>query len=164
MQATAVEDALRARPDDLASWLAYSDWLVGQGDVRGTLIRLEQRLARTRPADRPAVEREIADLVAEHEGGWDDGWPESATVLSRRYGFATEVAVQWSNDVREVVEQVLRGRFVTTLRITPDAKADRYNIVSRDEDWDDWDDEDEEEDDEEGKSVRRPSRASGVWM
>ncbi|MGW4962187.1 TIGR02996 domain-containing protein [Nonomuraea sp. NPDC004186] len=148
MQVTAVEDALRAHPDDLASWGAYSDWLLEQGDARGTLIRLEQRLARTRPADRPAMEREIADLVAEHEGGWDDGLPATAHVLARRYGFATEVAVPWSDDVREVVEQVLRGRFVTTLRITSHEASDE------DEEWDDeddfWDDDedDEDEDDE----------------
>ncbi|MER6951931.1 TIGR02996 domain-containing protein [Nonomuraea sp. NPDC000554] len=144
MQVAAVEDALRAHPDDLATWRAYSDWLLEQGDARGTLIRLEQRLARTRPADRPAVEREIADFVAEHEGGWDDGLPATARVLARRYGFAAEVAVQWSDDVREVVEQVLRGRFVTTLRITPNA--------STDEDWDDDEDEDEDwDEDDEGE-------------
>ncbi|MEU4229093.1 TIGR02996 domain-containing protein [Nonomuraea sp. NPDC026600] len=130
MQVTAVEDALRAHPDDLASWWAYSDWLLEQGDARGTLIRLEQRLAHTRPADRPAVEREIADLVAEHEDGWGDGLPATARVLARRYGFAAEVAVPWSDDVREVVEQVLRGRFVTTLRIALDAETDE------DDDWD----------------------------
>ncbi|MBT2228385.1 TIGR02996 domain-containing protein [Nonomuraea sp. NEAU-A123] len=135
MQVTAVEDALRAHPDDLASWRAYSDWLLEQGDARGTLIRLEQRLARTRPADRAAVEREIADLVAEHEDGWGDGLPATARVLARRYGFAAEVAVQWSDDVREVVEQVLRGRFVTTLRIAPNAATDE------DDDWDEDDDE-----------------------
>ncbi|WP_433516571.1 TIGR02996 domain-containing protein [Nonomuraea sp. CA-143628] len=158
MQVTAVEDALRAHPDDLASWGAYSDWLLEQGDARGTLIRLEQRLARTRPADRPAVEREIADLVAEHEDGWDDGLPATARVLARRYGFAAEVAVQWSDDVREVVEQVLRGRFVTTLRITPNATADEDD--DEDDDWDDdWDDDDwddDEEDDDEGEV--RPGR------
>ncbi|MER6004833.1 TIGR02996 domain-containing protein [Nonomuraea angiospora] len=158
MQVTAVEDALRAHPDDLASWGAYSDWLLEQGDARGTLIRLEQRLARTRPADRPAMEREIADLVAEHEGGWDDGLPATAHVLARRYGFATEVAVPWSDDVREVVEQVLRGRFVTMLRITSHEASDE------DEDWDDeddfWDDdeddedEDDDEDDGPGSGVR----------
>ncbi|MFG6194589.1 TIGR02996 domain-containing protein [Nonomuraea sp. JJY05] len=151
MQVTAVEDALRAHPDDLASWGAYSDWLLEQGDARGTLIRLEQRLARTRPADRPAVEREIAGLLAEHEDGWDDGLPATAQVLARRYGFATEVAVPWSDDVREVVEQVLRGRFVTTLRITGGAATDEDDDWDDDEDWDDEeDDEEEDEDDEDG--------------
>ncbi|MGV9380341.1 TIGR02996 domain-containing protein [Nonomuraea sp. NPDC003707] len=152
MQVTAVEDALRAHPDDLASWGAYSDWLLEQGDARGTLIRLEQRLARTRPADRPAMEREIAGLVAEHEGGWDDGLPATAHVLARRYGFATEVAVPWSDDVREVVEQVLRGRFVTTLRITSHEASDEdEEWDDEDDDWDDdEDDEDDEDDDEDG--------------
>ncbi|MEU7739769.1 TIGR02996 domain-containing protein [Nonomuraea sp. NPDC049158] len=145
MQVTAVEDALRAHPDDMASWRAYSDWLLEHGDARGTLIRLEQRLARTRPADRPALEREIADLVAEHEDGWDDGLPATARVLARRYGFAAEVAVQWSDDVREAVEQVLHGRFVTTLRIAPNAAA------GEDDDWDDDEGDDDEGDDDEGE-------------
>ncbi|MEU6783000.1 hypothetical protein ABZ912_27715 [Nonomuraea angiospora] len=152
MQVTAVEDALRAHPDDLASWGAYSDRLLEQGDARGTLIRLEQRLARTRPADRPAMEREIADLVAEHESGWDDGLPATARVLARRYGFATEVAVPWSDDVREVVEQVLRGRFVTTLRITSHKASHKASDEDEDEEWDDedddWDDDEDDWDDE----------------
>ncbi|MEV4359482.1 TIGR02996 domain-containing protein [Nonomuraea sp. NPDC049625] len=160
MQVTAVEDALRAHPDDLASWGAYSDWLLEQGDARGTLIRLEQRLARTRPADRPAMEREIADLVAEHEGGWDDGLPATAHVLARRYGFATEVAVPWSDDVREVVEQVLRGRFVTTLRITSHEASDE------DEEWDDeddfWDDDEDDEDDEDEDDDEDDGPGGGV--
>ncbi|MEO3872768.1 TIGR02996 domain-containing protein [Nonomuraea sp. B12E4] len=134
MQVTAVEEALRADPDDLASWDAYSDWLLEQGDTRGTLIRLERRLARTRPADRPAVEREIADLVEKHEGGWDDGLPATAVVLDRRYGFATDVSVPWSAGVREVVEQVLSSRFVTTLRFGADNRA------STDYEWDGEDD------------------------
>ncbi|MFC7714522.1 leucine-rich repeat domain-containing protein [Nonomuraea recticatena] len=139
MEVMVIEEALRARPDDFAAWHAYSDRLLRQGDARGMLIRLEQRLARTRPADRPAVEREIADLVAEHEDRWDDGLPGRARVRSRRYGFATEVAVEWSDHVREVVEQVLRAPFVTTLRITSNAAAEE------DEDWDDEDGDDDEE-------------------
>jgi uncharacterized protein (TIGR02996 family) len=149
VQATAVEEALRARPDDLTLWCDYSDSLLEQGDARGTLIRLEQRLAHTRPADRPAVQREIADLVAEHEAGWDDGLPSTARVLARLYGFATEVAVEWSDDIREVAEQVLCGRFVDTLRITPS--------VATDED-DDWDEEDEDYDPVDSLGPPRPGR------
>ncbi|NJP95494.1 TIGR02996 domain-containing protein [Nonomuraea sp. FMUSA5-5] len=141
MKVMAIEEALRAHPDDLTAWHAYSDRLLERGDARGTLIRLEQRLPRTRPADRPALEREIADLVAEHEDRWDDGLPGAARVRSRRYGFATEVAVTWSDDVREVVEQVLRAPFVTTLRLTSNAADDDDD----DEEWDeDWDEEDED--------------------
>ncbi|GAA2210265.1 hypothetical protein GCM10009850_057240 [Nonomuraea monospora] len=130
-----IEDALRTRPDDVAAWHAYSEHLLERGDARGTLIRLEQSLARTRPADRPGVRQEIADLVARHENGWDDGLPDGARVLSRRHGFAAEVAVEWSDGVREIVEQVLRAPFVTTLRITTNAEDER--------------DDDEEERDEE---------------
>ncbi|WP_327090224.1 hypothetical protein OIE66_06270 [Nonomuraea sp. NBC_01738] len=141
MEVMVIEEALLARPDDFAAWHAYSERLLGEGDARGTLIRLEQRLARTRPADRPAVEREIADLVAEHEGQWGDGLPGGARVLSSRYGFATEVAVKWSDDLREHVEQVLRAPFVTTLRITSD----------KDMDWNDEDDDAADDDEADGE-------------
>jgi hypothetical protein len=66
-------------------------------------------------------------------------------VLARRYGFATEVAVEWSHDVREVVEQVLRGRFVTALRIKADAAAYEDG---------DWDEEDEPWEDGPGAAAR----------
>ncbi|MDF2705471.1 MAG: hypothetical protein K0R62_1123 [Nonomuraea muscovyensis] len=166
MQATAAEEALRAHPDDLASWHAYSDRLLERGDTRGTLIRLEQRLARTRPADRPEVEREIADFVAEHEAGWDDGLPASAQVLSRRYGFAVDVSVPWSDDVREVVEQVLRSRFVTTLRITSNAAAreDAGDDWDDDEDDDDWEDDDEGDEDDEEDGAQAAARRGRLDM
>lgn len=135
-----IEDALRDRPGDAAAWHAYSGLLLEQGDTRGTLIRLEQRLARTRPADRPALEREIADLVAEYQDDWDAGVPDGvARVLARRHGFATEVAVEWSDDVAEIVERSLDASpFVTTLRIMP-------NATDKDDYEDDWEDEDEDD-------------------
>lgn len=138
MQATAVEDieeALRADPDDPAGWRAYGEWLSEHGDARGGLIMLEQRLARTRPADRPGVEREIADLVAEHEGDWEDGLPSGAQVIERRHGFAAAVAVDWSDELRDVVEQVLRSRFVTALRIRPDEATETDAWC---EEWEEW--------------------------
>ncbi|HEY3870641.1 MAG TPA: TIGR02996 domain-containing protein [Actinocrinis sp.] len=138
MQATDAEDieeALRADPDDPAGWRAYGDWLSEHGDARGELIALEQRLARLRPVDRPKARREIADFVAEHEGNWDDGLPSGARVIGRRHGFPTAVAVDWSDEAHDTVEQVLRSRFVTTLRIQPDAatEADAWC-----EEWGDW--------------------------
>jgi uncharacterized protein (TIGR02996 family) len=152
MQATGVEEALRAHPDNLALWRAYSDWLVEHGDTRGTLIRLEQDVARIRPADRPAAESEIAELAAEHESGWDDGLPARARVLARKYGFPVAVAVEWSADVREVVEQVLRVWFVTSLRITSgEGDEDEWDEDEWDED--EWD---EDEDEREGSPVVRP--------
>ncbi|WP_433476276.1 hypothetical protein ACQPZP_04025 [Spirillospora sp. CA-142024] len=119
MKIAAIEETLREDPGDLASWLAYGDRLLEQGDARGTLIRLEQRRARLRPADRAAVESDIAALVAEHRQGWDAALPPGATVLERRYGFATKVAVEWSDAAPVQIEQALRGPFVTGLRITP---------------------------------------------
>ncbi|MFD8383527.1 hypothetical protein ACFV2X_34300 [Streptomyces sp. NPDC059679] len=138
MEAVALEQTLRDHIDDLAAWRVYGDRLVEQGDARGTLIQLEQRRARTRPADREPLAREIAALVDEHQQSWDAALPPGVTVVARRYGFATTVAVEWSDDAPGLIEQALRERFVTALRITPPAEADE-------DDCDDWD-YDEEED------------------
>ncbi|XVQ07450.1 hypothetical protein ACQP1W_33285 [Spirillospora sp. CA-255316] len=124
MEISDLELRLRDRPGDLASWLAYGDRLLERGDARGTLIRLEQRRARGGPADREALEREIAKLEQEHRKGWDAALPEGVTVLARRYGFATKIGVDWSDDAPAVIERALRDPFVTALRIRPPADAD----------------------------------------
>ncbi|WP_329518704.1 hypothetical protein [Spirillospora sp. NBC_01491] len=119
MESAALEQRLRDHPGDLAAWHAYGDRLLEQGDARGTLIRLEQRRARVRPADRKALEREIAALAEKEQRGWDAALPQGVTVLERRYGFAAKVAVEWSEDAPALIEEALRGRFVTALQITP---------------------------------------------
>ena len=136
MQAAALEQTLRDQPDDLAAWRAYGEWLQERGDVRGELIGLEQRHARTRPADRDGLEDQIAALVAEHQKSWDAALPPEVTVLARRHGFATKVAVQWSDDAPVVIEKVLRAPFVTGLRIGPTPEMDD------DDDYGNYDDED----------------------
>ncbi|WP_171166989.1 TIGR02996 domain-containing protein [Streptomyces sp. I05A-00742] len=130
MEVVAIEQALRDRPGDLTAWRAYADLLVERGDARGELIHLEQRLERTRPADRPALRHEAAALAAEHQQDWDAALPPGVTVLARRYGFATKVAVEWNDGAPALIEQALRERFVTALRITPNG----------DEEWLDDDD------------------------
>lgn len=112
----------------MALWSRYRDRLSERGDARGELIRLEQRRALVSPADREAVDREIAALVRENQPGWDAEFPEDVTVLERRHGFATKVAVTWSEDAPVLVERALRAPFVTALRIVPDA--------SEEDDWD----------------------------
>ncbi|MEW2352332.1 hypothetical protein [Spirillospora sp. NPDC029432] len=128
MEISALEQRLRDDPGDLAGWLSYGDRLTERGDARGELIRLEQRRDRLAPAGRRDVEREIAALVKEHGAGWDAGLPPGATVLERRYGFATKVAVEWSDRLPVVVEQALRGPFTTALRVVMPGDGE--------EDWD----------------------------
>lgn len=145
MEAAVLEQTLRDHPGDLASWRAYGERLRELGDARGTLIRLEERRACARPADREALEREIAALVSEHQPGWDAALPPGVTVVARRYGFPTKVAVPLSDDTPAVIEKVLHERFVTGLqikRVGPTGEAD----WDEESDWDeeeDWDEEDE---------------------
>jgi uncharacterized protein (TIGR02996 family) len=119
MDAADLEQALREHPDDLATWLVYGDWLLEQGDARGALIQLEQRRARARPADRAALDAERDALVKRHQAEWDAALPAGVTVVTRRHGFATAVAVEWNDAAPALIEQALRERFVTALRIAP---------------------------------------------
>ncbi|MGI5204931.1 hypothetical protein ACQEU6_25560 [Spirillospora sp. CA-108201] len=136
MKAAALEQTLRDDPGDLASWRAYGDRLREQGDARGALIELQQRRDRLRPADREALDREIAALADAHRPAWDAALPEGATVLERRYGFATKVSVEWSDDAPALIEQVMHAPFVTALRIVPSDVQERDAY-----EWDDQADE-----------------------
>ncbi|MEV0406543.1 hypothetical protein [Actinoallomurus sp. NPDC050550] len=121
MKAAALEQTLRDHPDDLVSWRVYADRFLEQGDARGELIKLAQRHAQARPTDRDALEHEMDTLVKEHQQSWDAALPPGATVLARRHGFATKVAVEWSDSAPVLIEQVIRAPFVTALRIAPAA-------------------------------------------
>ncbi|WP_192809701.1 hypothetical protein [Actinomadura rudentiformis] len=134
MEIAALEQRLRDRPGDLASWRAYGDWLSERGDARGALIRLEQRRARVGAVEREALEREFAALVKEHQEGWDAALPTGATVVERRYGFATKVAIEWSEGAPVLIEQALRGPFVTALRVTAPAQEDYWDESFFDDD------------------------------
>ncbi|MEU9117499.1 hypothetical protein AB0D04_38660 [Streptomyces sp. NPDC048483] len=124
MEAKAIELTLRERPDEEASWTAYSACLREQGDVRGELIRLEQRHAHARPAERDELKRHIDLLVEEHQKSWDAELPPEVTVRVRRHGFALKVAVEWSEKAPPLIEQALRGRLVTGLHIRPSEEAE----------------------------------------
>ena len=119
-----LELRLRERPGDRASWRAYADVLLERGDVRGTLIHLEQRRAVAGPDERPALETEIAALESEHRDAWDAALPEGVTVFARRYGFATTVEVEWTDRAPAAIEAALREPFVTALRIRPSSEVD----------------------------------------
>lgn len=118
----ALEQTLREHPDDLASWLVYGDWLLERGDVRGALIQLEHRHARARAADRAGLRREIDALVQQHQAEWTAALPSGVTAQAWKYGFATKVAVAWSEEAPALIEQALRERFVTALRIAAPAE------------------------------------------
>lgn len=139
MEAAALEETLRDQPDDLNSWYVYGELMRTRGDARGELIQLEQRHAHARPADREVLKREIDLLVEEHQQGWDAELPPEVTVLARRYGFATKVCVEWSDEEPALIEEALRGRFVTALRIAPPA-----HLEDEDGDYEDYFDEDGE--------------------
>lgn len=118
----ALEETLRERPDDLASWLVYGDRLRERGDPRAELIRLAERRSRVGPGSgRDAVDREIDALVAEHRKSWDAELPEGVSAAERRHGFATAIAVEWEDDdAPRVVDEALRAEpFATALRIVP---------------------------------------------
>ena len=136
MDAADLEQALREHPDDLATWLVYGDWLLERGDARGALIQLEQRRARARPADRAALDAERDAIVKRHQAEWDAALPAGVTVVARRHGFATEIAVEWTDAAPALIEQALRERLVTALRIDPPDDAD---LDSDDFDEDDFD-------------------------
>ncbi|WP_157878689.1 hypothetical protein [Streptomyces chattanoogensis] len=120
MEATALEELLREHPDDVDAWWAYGDSLRERGDARGKLIELERRRAyAVDAAEGKELADEIALLVAEHQESWDAELPPEVTVEARRHGFATKVAVEWSDEAPALIEEALRGRFVTALRIRP---------------------------------------------
>jgi uncharacterized protein (TIGR02996 family) len=119
MKTAELERRLREEPGDLASWAAYSDRLQERGDARGRIIRLELRSPHLRAADRDAAQRTIANLTRRHRRSWDASLPEGVSVLARRYGFPTKVAVQWSDGAPPLIGRALREPFVTALRIRP---------------------------------------------
>ncbi|MEV0148926.1 MULTISPECIES: hypothetical protein [unclassified Nonomuraea] len=124
MEAKALEQRLRERPDDEVTWGAYGGRLRDRGDARGELIRLEHRHAHARPADRDDLRRRIDLLVEEHQERWDAELPPGVSVETRRHGFAVKVVVEWSEQAPALIAQALRGRLVTGLRIRPGAEAE----------------------------------------
>ncbi|QKG21596.1 TIGR02996 domain-containing protein [Actinomadura verrucosospora] len=134
MTAEALERALRERPDDTAAWLAYGDRLREQGDARGRIIPLEVRGAHLPAAERDAVQRKVTALTRRHRRTWDAALPTGVTVLARRYGFPTKVAVQWSDGAPALIGRALREPFVTALRIRPaSGQDDEYREDETDE-------------------------------
>ena len=68
----ALEAALVESPDDLASHMAYADYLSEQDDPRGEFIRLQLRLEdpKLKPAERKKLAAEEDKLKRKHEKEW----------------------------------------------------------------------------------------------
>lgn len=138
MEALALERTLREHPDDPAAWLVYGDLLLERGDPRGALIGLEHRLARARPADRAALQRQIDALVRKHQKRWSAALPPGVAAKAWRYGFVTKLAVPWSEDAPARIAQALREPLATALQISVKGRGGEG-------DDDDFDDDDEED-------------------
>ncbi|MGL4554843.1 MAG: WGR domain-containing protein, partial [Gemmataceae bacterium] len=68
----ALEAALAEKPDDLASHMAYADYLADHDDPRGEFIRIQLRLEdpALKPAERKKLAAQEAKLKGEHEKQW----------------------------------------------------------------------------------------------
>jgi uncharacterized protein (TIGR02996 family) len=71
----ALESALVANPDDLASHRAYADWLSEQGDARGEFISVQLALEDEGlpAARRRRLQQREAELLAAHQRQWLGG-------------------------------------------------------------------------------------------
>jgi uncharacterized protein (TIGR02996 family) len=68
----ALEGALFANPDDLATHMAYADWLAEQGDPRGEFIQVQLALEdEARPGEeRERLQQREQELLARHQREW----------------------------------------------------------------------------------------------
>jgi uncharacterized protein (TIGR02996 family) len=69
---SALEGAIFANPDDLASHAAYADWLAEQGDPRGEFIQVQLALedAAKSPAERKKLRQRETELLNRHARDW----------------------------------------------------------------------------------------------
>jgi uncharacterized protein (TIGR02996 family) len=74
-----LEEAIVENPDDLASHMAYADYLTEQGDPRGDFIRVQLALEDERkpPAEREKLRQQEAQLLKARRPGWAS-WPRTA--------------------------------------------------------------------------------------
>src|SRR6478672_5881113 len=102
-----LEARLRANPDDWESWLVYADWLTDQGDLRGTLIGLEHKLATAGLSEEEhrALQAQAKALAEEHQQEWLEGWSVPADAhLQWRHGFIVGVFLSWNEHTLDALE------------------------------------------------------------
>jgi uncharacterized protein (TIGR02996 family) len=93
----ALEGALFANPDDLASHMAYADYLAEQGDPRGEFIQVQLALEdEGKPAEeRKKLQRREQELLAAHEAEWLGGLapvlfdPKQISEYRRQHGYVS---------------------------------------------------------------------------
>src|SRR5262245_16527112 len=68
----ALAQALLENPDDVASHMAYADYLRDQGDARGELIQVQLALEdpKRTPAERKRLKKREEELLDAHEREW----------------------------------------------------------------------------------------------
>ncbi|MCA9697335.1 MAG: hypothetical protein KC431_07405 [Myxococcales bacterium] len=90
-----LEAALRRNPKDEASWAVFGDLLAGEGDSRGELIALEQRMASTeRPFERQVLEHQALELSSRERRRWLGALADSGDVeVVWHRGFAVEATI-----------------------------------------------------------------------
>jgi uncharacterized protein (TIGR02996 family) len=95
---SALEGALRRSPEDRETWRVYGDWLLEQGDARGELVGLQQKLEEALSSEeRRALRAQIDGLMREHQERWLSGLriPERAR-LQWYCGFIVGVSLPWN--------------------------------------------------------------------
>ncbi|HEU0032120.1 MAG TPA: hypothetical protein VFQ53_15910 [Kofleriaceae bacterium] len=116
-----LEAHLATAADDDPAWDVYGDHLIERGEPRGQLVQLERELAAHRD---PAIEAQLAELVAAHQSSWRGAIPEAAATRWR-HGFVVELSLPFDGALAATARTLLaspEARFVRSLRIV----ADRY--------------------------------------
>ncbi len=115
--------AIAARPDDDEPRLLYADVLLERGDPRGELIAVqcartaaERAAAPGSGADRSALRRREAELLAAHEERWREEAGLSAACVSLRRGLADEVVMN-AGDFLAAEQAFFRLRPLPRLRL-----------------------------------------------
>jgi uncharacterized protein (TIGR02996 family) len=140
-----LEARLRTHPHDRDAWLVYGDWLQEQGDVRGRLILLEQRMEA-----QPELQAEVNALKAQHQAHWGLRGLDAGAQHAWRCGFVIGVTLPMSVESLELLPKLVaqpEGRLLTSVRLRSPHLPEDYD-EDEDEDEDYEDEETEEPDDE----------------
>lgn len=123
MSDPATLEALLRAEDRKEDWLVYADWLTDQGDVRGKLIVLEQRVKAAPPGmlGLATLRQEIAALRAAHENEWLSGLAlPKGFEIQWRHGFVVGLVCRGSHDMIALLSRALdkpNARFLSALRM-----------------------------------------------
>ena len=103
-EARALLNILRASPDDTDTWNVFADWLTEQGDTRGELVRLEQRLQEPGLSadERSELQRRVDEWKKTHEETWLQGLLLPGATLTWRHGFVVGVRLPWNSDTLHI--------------------------------------------------------------